>query len=329
MAIRNRGHEFADGELERIEKELAKEYDKAYKKLKKKADKYFERFDKKCKDWEERIKAGQATAEEFLAWKKQEMMHNKKYTTLVESLAQEMTQTNRMARDLVNGHMASVYAENYTFEAFEICKEAGASIRFDLVDRRTVERLVKDEKIPLPKASLKTIKDMNWNEKKIRSALMQGIISGESNDKIATRLRSVTKQSKEASIRNARTMTTACENLGRQDRMEEAVEEYGIQMQKTWLATLDDRTRDAHAELDGETVDIDQPFKNSIGRIMFPGDPDADGENVYNCRCTMITQIKGIPKDLSRREMGKKIEGMSYEQWKKEATERAREKNAK
>ena len=108
--------------------------------------------------------------------------------------------------------------------------------------------------------------------------------------------------------------------------MEEAAEDYGIEMQKTWLATLDDRTRDAHAELDGETVDIDKPFKNSIGEIMFPCDPDCkDGENVYNCRCTMITSIKKYPKDLSRREMGRGIEGVSYDEWKRDATERAEE----
>lgn len=320
------GHKLADDEIERIRKELEEEYAKAYKQLKAEADAYFEKYNKQVKRKMEKVKAGEMSEADFIKWKHQEMMANKKYDTLVRTLSQEMTKTNQMARDIVNGHLADVYAQNYNYSAFELCKGTGINLQFDLVDRRTVEKLVKDKKIPLPQASLKTIKDMKWNEQKIRSALFQGIVQGDSMDKIASRLQSVSGMSEEASIRNARTMVTAAECQGRQDRYEEAEEVYGIKMQKTWLATLDDRTRDAHAELDGVSVDIDEPFENSIGKIMFPCDPDCrDGENVYNCRCTMVSSIKGFPKDLSRREMGKGISGMSYDEWKKEATARAEE----
>ena len=41
-------------------------------------------------------------------------------------------------------------------------------------------------------------------------------------------------------------------------------------------------------------VDIDEPFVNSFGKIMFPGDPHADPANVYNCRCAMVSEIKGF-----------------------------------
>lgn len=329
MPIRRRkdiGHKEADKELERIQKKLEEEYKKAYAELKKKADKYFEQYNKQVKEWMDAVKAGERSDEDFLAWKKREMLNNKRYDVLVRNLSKEMTKTDQMARDIVNGHLADIYAENYNFTAFEICKDAGINLQFDLVDRRTVERLVADDKIPLPQASLDTIKAFRWNEKNIKSALFQGIVQGDSMDDIAKRLRSVTDMDEAASIRNARTMTTAAECAGRQSRMEEAAEEYGIEMKKTWIATLDDRTRDAHAELDGESVDIDEPFVNSIGKIMFPCDPDCpDGENVYNCRCTMITSVKKYPKDLSRREMGKGIEDMSYDEWKREAKERAEE----
>lgn len=328
MPIRRRdiGHKLADKEIDRIREELDAEYKKAYTELKKKADKYFAKYDKQVKQWMDAVKAGEKSDADFLAWKQREMINNKRYGSLVRTLSKELTKTDQMARDIVNGHLADVYVENYNFMAFELCKETGINLRFDLVDRRTVEKLAKSDKIPLPKASLNTIKSMKWNEKNIKSALYQGIIQGDSMDDIAKRLQKVSGMDEEASIRNARTMVTSAENAGRQDRMEEAAEEYGIEMQKTWIATLDDRTRDAHAELDGESVDIDQPFENSIGKIMYPCDPDCpDGENVYNCRCTMITSIKKYPKDLSRREMGRGIEGMSYDEWKQEAKDRAEE----
>lgn len=323
------GHRAADKELERIEKRLKEEYEKAYKELKKKADKYFEKYNKQVRKWMDAVKAGEKSDEDFRIWKKREMLKNKRYDVLVRSLAKEMTKTNQMARDIINGHMADVYAENYNFSAFELCKDAGINLQFDLVDRRTVEILVKNEQIPLPQASLNFIKDMNWNEKKIQSALLQGIIQGDSIDDIAKRLKKVSGMNEEASMRNARTMATAAECQGRQDRYEDIENKYGIKLQKVWLATLDARTRDAHVELDGTSVPVDGAWKNEFGKIRFPADPEAAGANVYNCRCTMITQIKKYPKDLSRREMGRGIEGMSYNEWKAESFKRQEERKKK
>lgn len=320
---RDFGHDFADKELNKYERELKKHYQKAYLSMRKEADKFFSKFDAQTSRMLQKLDKGEITNEDFISWYNKTLTQNHKYDDLVHTLAKEMDQTNQMARDMMTGHMASIYAENSNRSAFEICKDVGANLQFDLVDRRTVEKLIKDgDKKLLPKP-LNPKKDIRWNEKKVRSALTQGILRGDSVDKIATRLEHVTKMNRESSVRTARTLTTQAECAGRQDRWEEAEETYQIEMQKTWMATLDDRTRDWHAELDGESVDLDQPFKNSVGEIMYPCDPDADPENIYNCRCTMITSIKKYPRDLSRRQMGKGIEGMSYDQWKREATERA------
>ena len=75
-----------------------------------------------------------------------------------------------------------------------------------------------------------------------------------------------------------------------------AAQEKGVKLVKVWMATEDQRTREAHEELDGQEREIDEPFENSIGKIMYPGDPDADPANVYNCRCTMITRVLGFER---------------------------------
>ena len=72
--------------------------------------------------------------------------------------------------------------------------------------------------------------------------------------------------------------------------------ESGIIIKREWIATSDSRTRDWHAELDGQLADVDEPFENSIGLIMYPGDPSADGANVYNCRCTLGAKVVGFKK---------------------------------
>jgi hypothetical protein len=65
---------------------------------------------------------------------------------------------------------------------------------------------------------------------------------------------------------------------------------------KIWLATSDERTRDTHAEADGQAVPTDQPFSVGGSLMMYPGDPDggSDSETI-NCRCTIIYSDDVVP----------------------------------
>ena len=111
-------------------------------------------------------------------------------------------------------------------------------------------------------------------------------------DKIAKRLRNVQEMNRTQAIRSARTIVTGAENKGRQDSYARA-EADGIILERTWLATNDSRTRHSHAVLDGETKPIDTPFSNGL---MYPGDPDGEPSEVYNCRCALIAKVKGFKK---------------------------------
>ena len=322
----DKGRQESDKELRRLEKKIEKEYTEALSDLQEKANAYFEEFSAQDKLMKAKWTAGDITEKEYKEWRQAKMLSGERYDQMVDTLATDLTNKNRIAAAMINKTLPEAYAANSNWSAYQICRETGRNVAFDLVDHKTVERLMKDNPKLLPsKAGIKIAKDKRWNQQKIRSALTQGILSGESNQNIAKRLQGVTDMSASASIRNARTMTTAAENAGRMDRFEEA-KEMGIKMKKTWVATLDDRTRDAHALLDGQTVDVDEPFDSILGPIMYPGDPDADPENVYNCRCTMITQIAGYERDISDRVMGESLGGMTYEEWKEQAEERTRER---
>lgn len=56
---------------------------------------------------------------------------------------------------------------------------------------------------------------------------------------------------------------------------------------KTWLATEDERTRETHAQADGQTVGLDQMFDVGGEQASYPGDPGLSDEESYNCRCTI------------------------------------------
>jgi SPP1 gp7 family putative phage head morphogenesis protein len=146
---------------------------------------------------------------------------------------------------------------------------------------------------------------------------MQGIIQGESVDQITDRLVTSLCTMNENKMRTfARTSVTSAQNAGRIEQMHDA-EDMGIKVKKRWLATLDDRTRDTHQELDGEEEPVDEPFEVDGMKIMFPGDPNAEPCLVYNCRCTLIQVYEGIErKSVRRDDEGNLVENMTYQEWK-------------
>lgn len=57
---------------------------------------------------------------------------------------------------------------------------------------------------------------------------------------------------------------------------------------KSWLATMDDRTRETHVEADGQEVPIDATFTVGEDQLDYPGDPEGSDAEVINCRCTVL-----------------------------------------
>lgn len=169
-----------------------------------------------------------------------------------------------------------------------------------VVDKNIIKNISSAQSLKLPYRDIDADFDKRWNSKKINAELLQSIEQGESFENMTDRLQRVTNMNRVSAIRNARTMTTSFENKGRIDGMKE-MQENGTILKKQWLAVLDNNTRDAHRALNGEVADIDKPFnEGEEGEIMYPGDPNAAGWNVYNCRCTLTYEIEGFKKTLPK-----------------------------
>lgn len=278
-----------------MEKELQKIYSEAKKDLEDKWFDFMQAEGAKIKDMQNEyyMLKRQGKTEEAKALGKQlgiekhkATLENAHYKRMVDETTTQLANVNQTAIAYVNGQMPGIYTVNYN-DAYKNLVGGIKGISYEMADANTVAYLVKNDKLQLPKKQLNRTKDKRWNAKQINSSILQGIIQGEPIDKMASRILPVVDNNETASVRTARTLTTQCENKGRLDRMEN-LSEQGLKLQKTWVATDDGRTRDSHLELDGETVPYDEPFPNEL---MYPGDPDGDPSEVYNCRCTMVTEI--------------------------------------
>lgn len=295
--------EWTDKELKKMERNISKIYKQAEEELTEKWNAYMEKGEKRLSALEnvytEALKVGD---EEIIIQQKERLekakkaytLQNEHYKEMVDSITLDMAQVNQQALSYINGQLPNIYAENFE-QVREIANDA--KISFTLADKGTVKKMIQDGDIKLPKKKISIPKDQRWNTKKINSAVLQGILQGEPMDKIADRLMPIIGHNEKSAIRNARTLVTGAENRGRLDSYTE-LEEQGIVMKKVWIATGDDRTREWHLEMDGQEVDIDKNFVDGNGNeLEYPGDPNAEPETVYNCRCSMRTHIIGFRKE--------------------------------
>ena len=303
-----------DKALIALERKLQYEYRRAMQSASKRLSDHLKKFDKEDAIRLAKVKSGELSRGAYLLWRSEKMTQGEAWKGVRDTLAKDLSNANQIAVGMINENTKNVYALNMNYGTYEV--ESGARIRtsFTLYDHSTVENLMKKDPKIIPKARLDIPKDMLWNRRKITSAITQGVLSGDSIPDIAKRLRSVTNMNIAASIRNARTYTTAAENKGRIDSYKRA-QDLGIEMEQEWMATLDERTRASHVALDGERVAIGEKFSNDL---EYPGDPSGDPEEIYNCRCTLRAVIANHEYDRSNR-FENLPEGMTYDDWKAQA----------
>ena len=316
-------HIATDEEIAKLEKLITKEYKKAHKEVSAKLDDYLQRFAAKDSKWQEWVLTGQKTQKEYTDWRKGQMLVGKRWEDMRDALAEDLTNTSKIALSISKEHAPEVYAINHNYATFQVEKKSMIDTSYALYSRESVEYMYKGKpKLyhTYGKAVAKEIKEGKqyaWDRRRITSVLTQAIVQGESIPNITKRLEQVTVGDHKSAIRNARTMMTGVQNAGRIDAYERA-KDIGIPVKKQWLATVDERTRHWHRELDGEIVESEEPFKNEYGEIMFPGDPTAEAGNVYNCRCTLLPAIEGFELDVTDPDIraNEALADMDYDEWK-------------
>lgn len=296
----DKAHRLTDEKLEEMERHLSAIYSRAEKEIGVAWAKYISEVGKEIeglqKDYDVVKKSGnrdeiKAVGRKLAAAKRERLLLDKHYRELTKKIAKEISDVNKIALAYINGELPQIYSINYN--ALEEIVEGVGGYAFELTDADTVKFLATTNASLLPYKEIDEKKDVRWNTKKINAEVLQGILQGEAMDKIAERLSNVEEMNKVSAIRNARTMVTGAENKGRFDSYERAAAD-GIVLEKEWIDTNDQRVRHTHAVLgDGKTIPYDEPFDNGL---MYPGDPNGDPSEVYNCRCTMVAKVIGFKK---------------------------------
>lgn len=133
-------------------------------------------------------------------------------------------------------------------------------------------------------------KDTKVLSRQIAGEISRGISNAAMYSEIARNIAGYAGISKNKAMRIARTEAHRIQCKATADAQWKAKEK-GADVVKQWDASLDDKTRDTHRQLDGQIRELDEPFEVQGMTAMQPGgfgDPSED----CNCRCALLQRAR-------------------------------------
>ena len=317
------GHELTDDFLKELEKRIKEEYDKAVSDMERKYVAWFKKFTQEDENQKSLLEEGKITEQDYKDWRFRHLMIGKRWEQMLNVLAGDLQRADRIARRISLNSMPDVYALNVNYSTYQIENGGGIDTGFTLYNHDAAEKMIRETELQLmpgPSASKAAqLEDADrWDRQKITSAVLQGVLQGESAYEIAHRLEIVGQMKYNAAVRYARTMTTNAQNAGRYEAYRRA-DRLGVDLTIEWQATLDGRTRHDHRLMHGQRTSVDEPFHTPDGfTIMWPADctsnvSTAPQSEVWNCRCTLLSWVKGFEGDTVKE--NPHMRGLSFEEW--------------
>ncbi|MEC4566762.1 minor capsid protein [Paenibacillus sp. CMAA1739] len=260
---------------------------------------------------EDYIKAGRENAVDQRWMKELENASIRVRMTRLEALQMQMRQHVEVltgkrqagAKEL----MGDIYKDGYYHSVFELHKGTGLGATFSKLDKRQIEAVLsKPWAADGSNFSARIWKDRDKLVHELQTVLTQGMIRGDTPDKMINALSDRMGVSRSAA---ARIIQTESAYFAGQSRMD-AYKELGVEQYK-FTATLDKRTSSICRHMDGEVFTLSEA---EVG-VTYPP------LHAY-CRSTTIPHYEdNVQERISRNEDGKNqaVPGdMTYSEWEKE-----------
>lgn len=146
----------------------------------------------------------------------------------------------------------------------------------------------------------KTLKDS------IRANVSRGIAASESWATVARNINNRMGIGLNRAVRIARTEghRIACESSYHAQLV---AKDKGADIVKQWDATLDDKTRLSHQQLDGQIREVEEPFEINGNKAQYPGEFGVASEDI-NCRCVALQRARWALDEDELEELKKRAE---------------------
>lgn len=138
---------------------------------------------------------------------------------------------------------------------------------------------------PLPALNRK-LRDARFDSSVRKAAASGTPISGDLKAKMLAAYKNRALRYRAEAI--ARSETIRALHVAQNQAIEQAVASGAISRDAVsfrWHSAKDNRVRETHRNLNGQTAKYGEAFQSDLGPIRYPGDPLASAANTINCRC--------------------------------------------
>lgn len=127
----------------------------------------------------------------------------------------------------------------------------------------------------------------------IRAATQAGWDAGEGQRQVGERImRAMTEEAGVLSRWRANVIARTETHTAAQAAGYEAEASLGLDLRKQWVASFDERTRESHAQANGQTVGHSDFYDVGGSPALYPGDMSLPPEEVINCRCVSVAVVE-------------------------------------
>ena len=326
----DKAHRLTDEKLEEMEKRLSAIYSRAEKTVRKKMADYAKSIDEKSEELLQAYKNAETEDEKRKAkvayirfYRK--LVKSKEFVSLSVTVADDLYKANVEASEYINSQTPSIYALNYNYINAEMAKDIDGFTPQEITDTEA------EKYSGYTQQAVDRKKDTEWNKDSLKKSVIAGSLLLLGASAIMKRsANSIAEKNRNSASMHNSGMGTDAENRARLDGMHRA-EDMGNSITKIWISTLDNRTRDAHADRDGEEIALDDEFAPGLSR---PRDPNGTPEEICNCRCSLkygVGQSKGKTRSSRlgtvtgsyknpssfKGTTSEEIANMTYEEWMK------------
>lgn len=229
--------------------------------------------------------------------------YNRLYN-LEKDIAKTMSQLRSKQVRVMSKLIKEVYQETYYRSAFTLEKVVQANLAFGMLPVKQVEASILNplDRIGWPDRTLEAARIAT---RQIRETVTRGIIEGKDYGSLARDIKERIDISAGRAQRIAQTEAHRAREEGKLAMLEDATRK-GIDLDKTWSAALDERTRQTHGSMDGQSVAVFDEEGNpgkfrspAGGEAEYPGGFGIPEEDI-NCRCSVKGVINGYSPEVRR-----------------------------
>lgn len=240
-------------------------------------------YKKALEDINERIKILQS--DELTTSSIYRIEHQKALKAQVEAILEKLHSDEYST---ISQFLSEAYTDAFVFAAYDMFGQ-GVPLILAIDPKDAVRAILTDSKISEDLYTALGV-DITKLKQSISAEISRGLASDMPYSEIARNIYNTTK----APMARAKTIVAT-----EAHRIQEAAvydlhkkaKSRGADIVRQWNSTLDGRTRDAHRRMDGQIVEVDEPFVMGGQKAMYPGnfgDPAQD----CNCRCTVLQRAR-------------------------------------